>query len=355
MKLKLCTVVRESQMKPSRSENVEQPGKISVKDHMKTNMMVAIVWMLLAKAAHADIVQVPATANPWLAGMVNGSSARRGDSAPKESPVTITHLTVEGGDIFSFSATGSVNHGMTLPFFPPNGESLISHYLGAENGIADIVAPFTSLIGVFLGPDQPNQRPAPPALDFRTAASRDSEVLAPALKQPFFIGNGLTSSGTAKQIIAPPGATRLLLGVMDEYYWADNEGSFAVQVTKVGVAPPIQVNLHPSLNPTAVDEVPNPAQTAPVTNPPNAPMVTPGPGLQIFTAIELVWPSLAGFFYQVQWSPSLDQSHWVNFGQAIPGTGADLSMFDSTRTHPQGFYRVEIVSQPSTSLSTDIR
>lgn len=340
-------------MKPSRSENVEQPGKISFKDHMKTNLMVAIIWVLLAKAALADLVQVPATANPWLAGMINGSSARRGDSAPKESPVTITHLAIEGGEIFSFSATGSVNHGTTLPFFPPNGENLISHYLGAENGIADIVAPFTSLIGVFLGPDQ---RPAPPALDFRTAASRDYEVLAPALKQPFFIGNGLTSSGTAKQIIAPPGATRLLLGVMDEYYWADNEGSFAVQVTRVGVAPPIQVNLHPSSNPTAVDAVPNPVKTAPdVSNAPNTPMTTPGPGLQIFTAIELVWPSLAGSFYQVQWSPSLDQSHWVNFGQAVAGTGADLSVFDSTRTHPQGFYRVQIVSQPSTSFSTDAR
>jgi hypothetical protein len=243
-----------------------------------------------------------------------------------------------------------------LPFFPPNGEGLISHYLGAENGIADIVAPFTSLIGIFLGPDQPDQRPAPPALDFRTAASRDYEVLAPALKQPFFIGNGLTSSGTAKQIIAPPGATRLLLGVMDEYYWADNEGSFAVQVTKVGVAPSIQVNLHPSSNPTDVDAVANPVKTAPdVTNAPNTPMAAPGPGLQIFTAIELVWPSLAGSFYQVQWSPSLDQSHWVNFGQAVPGTGADLSVFDSTRTHPQGFYRVQIVPQPSTSLSAGAR
>jgi hypothetical protein len=316
---------------------------------MKTKLMIVVIWMLLAKAALADMVQVPATANPWLAGMSNGSIARRGDRAPHESPVDVAHITVEGADIFSFSATGSANHGTTLPSFPPNGEDLTSHYLGAENGIADVAAPFASLIGVFLGPDQPNQSPAPQALDFTSAKSRDYEMLAPALKQPFFIGNGLTTSGTAKQIIAPAGATRLWLGVMDEYYWTDNKGSFAVQVTKVGVALPIRINLHPSLNPTDTDAVPSPGKTSPEPdNVPNSPMVMPAPELQIFKAIELVWPSQAGSSYQIQWTLSLDQPHWINFGQVVSGTGTDLTMFDSTRIHPQGFYRVKIVFPPPT-------
>lgn len=201
--------------------------------HMKTNFLVLLALTLTATIAPAQIVQVPATANPWLAGMSDGSTARRGDIAPDESPVAVTNTPIEGHAVYVFSASGSVNHGATLPFFPPDGENLTTHYLGAENGIADITAPFTSLIGVFLGPDQPDETPAPQPLDFRTAAGRNYLELAPALKQPFFIGCGSTGSGAAKQVIAPAGATRLLLGVMDEYYWADNQGCFAVQITKL--------------------------------------------------------------------------------------------------------------------------
>jgi hypothetical protein len=105
-----------------------------------------------------------------------------------------------------------------------------------------------------------------------------------------------------------------------------------------------------------MDAVRNPVKPAAnLTNTQNPPTITPGPELQIFTAIELVWASQSGFFYQVQWSPSMDPPRWENFGQALPGTDSNLSMFDSTRTHPQGFYRVKIVSQPSTSISTDAR
>lgn len=203
---------------------------------MKMTFLVLFGFTLAATIASAEIVQVPATANPWLAGMTDGSTARRGDIAPDESPVVVTNTPIESHAVYVFSASGSVNHGATLPFFAPDGEDLTTHYLGAENGIADITAPFTSLIGVFLGPDQPDESPAPQPLDFRTAAGRNYLELAPALKQPFFIGTGSTTSGAVKQIIAPAGATRLLLGVMDEYYWADNQGCFAVQVTKLDAA-----------------------------------------------------------------------------------------------------------------------
>jgi hypothetical protein len=79
----------------------------------------------------------------------------------------------------------------------------------------------------------------------------------------------------------------------------------------------------------------------------NAPSLTsstlPGPELQAFTAIELVWPSRMGLLYQAQWTPSLNPPQWSSLGPAILGSGASLSMFDSTRAHPQGFYRVQIV------------
>ena len=199
--------------------------------------MAALGLALLAHAAFAEIIQVPATANPWLAGMADGSTARRGDSAPEQSPVEVTNTPINGGVIYVFAASGPVNHGTSLPFFPPDGESYIAtHYLGPENGIADIGVPYTSLIGVFLDSNPPDQTPAPPPLDFGTATNRDTLVLKPALKQPFFIGNGTNSSGIAKQVVAPAGATRLMLGIMDEYGWYDNQGAFTVEVTQVGSA-----------------------------------------------------------------------------------------------------------------------
>src|ERR1051326_5899584 len=199
---------------------------------------ITIGFTFLFQSAFGETIQVPATANPWLAGMTNGAAARRGDGAPDQSPVLLTGIPIEGGATYGFSAAGSANHGSTLPLFPPDGEDLISHYLGVENGIADLTAPFASLVAVLMGPNRPDQSSPPRALDFRESADRDYLVIAPELKQPFFIGDGLTSSGAVQQVIAPAGATRLFLGVMDEYRWADNEGSFTVQVTRAASSPP---------------------------------------------------------------------------------------------------------------------
>src|SRR5262249_29637232 len=154
------------------------------------------------------------------------------------------------------------------------------HYLGTENGIADITAPFASLLGVFLGSDQLDQSAAPPPLDFRTSANRDYLVLAPALKQPFFIGDGLTTSGVVQQVIAPVGASRLFLGVMDQYQWSDNEGAFTVGVAKNASARAVQLSLRPSLNPTTADAVESPGSAA-------VPSGITSPELHAFTAIEL--------------------------------------------------------------------
>src|SRR5579862_520240 len=161
---------------------------------MRTGIAVILGFVMLADAAIAETLTVPGKANPWLAGMTNGSSARRGDSAPDESPVPVSETTIEAGAVYTFAVSGTASHGAPNPLVSADGEDLISHYLGAENGIADITAPFASLIGVFLGPDQPDQRRAPQSLDFRNPADRDYLALAPALRQPFFIGDGLTSS-----------------------------------------------------------------------------------------------------------------------------------------------------------------
>src|SRR5947207_3010858 len=100
---------------------------------MKPNFTLILVSALLANAAFAETVSVPGRADPCLAGMTNGATVRRGDSAPDESPVPITETAIAGGATYEFSASGTVNHGSPNPFAPPDGEELISHYLGAEN------------------------------------------------------------------------------------------------------------------------------------------------------------------------------------------------------------------------------
>ena len=76
----------------------------------------------------------------------------------------------------------------------------------------------------------PGDLSPPAALDFSSDASRDFQSLSPALRQPFFIGDGRNSSGEVQKFVAPGGATRLFLGTMDSYGWSDNHGSFTVKI-----------------------------------------------------------------------------------------------------------------------------
>jgi hypothetical protein len=73
----------------------------------------------------------------------------------------------------------------------------------------------------------------PPFSLFDTPASRNYLSLSPVVKATFFIGDGLTSTGQPQTVIAPAGATRLFLGVMDGYGWYSNSGSFQATVSVV--------------------------------------------------------------------------------------------------------------------------
>ena len=199
----------------------------------------ALLFVLAAQLtsqAGASLVSVPATSDLWLAGMPDGSRASyygipdRYDIAPFQSPVLLP-IIIGAGSAYSLYATGSVHHGPSHPFFGPDGdpETVISHIAGAENGIANLVAPIDALIGVFLGPDQPDLTIAPTSIDFTLNASRDYTTISPELKQPFFIGDGLTAFGVKQQIVAPVGATRWYAGTMDGFGWFDNEGAFALE------------------------------------------------------------------------------------------------------------------------------
>lgn len=192
-----------------------------------------------ASAARASSITVPATADPWLAGMPAGSTASGGDVAPAESPIEVSGLLFIPGTYFTFAVEGATDHcaAASCRLAGPDGdltEPIASHSAGPENGISDIRAPIDSLIAVFLGPDRPDGLPAPAALDFSTPESRDYDRLSPLLRQVFFIGDGIGSSGS-QAVKIPAGATRLFLGTMDGYGWFNNVGALRVEALNLDI------------------------------------------------------------------------------------------------------------------------
>ncbi len=192
-------------------------------------------------------VTVPGNANPFLAGQPDGARAKS-DSAPDQSPVLATQ--VAGGDVFSFSATGSVSFvGAVNPTTPPDGGGLAGS--GSESGIAGYpgvnALPVDTLVGVFLSDAIPaDPAPAPFVYGSEMFAF---EVLAPQLRQIFYIGDGLTgtATGTRQQFVAPPGATRLYLGTTDGFGWFNNSGAFEVSICRL-----TDQNFGPRLGPTTI-------------------------------------------------------------------------------------------------------
>jgi len=173
------------------------------------------------------VLRVPATANPYLAGMPNGARAHLGDSAPRQSPVLV-NLSLVDAIAVSFVASGGANHTPSCPPHcdPPDGSSILASH-GSENGISDVTAPYDSLLGVFLDDTRPNETRAPRGLGFGSIGG-DFLTLSPKLKQVFFIGAGTTRRGAVRRYLVPKGATKLYLGTMDGYDWNNNSGSFLV-------------------------------------------------------------------------------------------------------------------------------
>ena len=191
------------------------------------------------------VISVSGGADPWLAGMPSGTTANftnQGwtDKCPGNSPTKATGITITSGAILNFTFSGAVSYYPGTQPFDPDGDPswIINNYYagqngGSEHGIADLYAPLTSTIGVFLDGSQPDSSAAPAVLDFSTSASRDFGSISPKLKQPFFIGNGLRADGVTQQsFVLPAGATRLYIGVMDGQQWSDNSGSLSTTVTK---------------------------------------------------------------------------------------------------------------------------
>jgi hypothetical protein len=156
-------------------------------------------------------------------------------------PATIT-LAAGGGYVVFSGVHGRIGCEHSSHWGPDGGTCAGGHTrLNAADSVSGIVAADRTLflVGVFLS-DTPG--PAPAGLDFSPRALGTSRhQYEPQLGQSFFIGDGLTETGSGAQqhFVIPAGATKLYLGIADGFgfqgnpaAYGDNTGSIAVGIAQ---------------------------------------------------------------------------------------------------------------------------
>lgn len=228
------------------------------------NVLRALAGALLLFAGLiclAQPVTVQSTANPQYAGQATTPSANAG-TVPPCTAIPAGTATV------TFTATGTVNASVGNPnpiyqFYGPDGTNTYGPVnIGPVNGISGIVSTSQRLflVGAFLDAAVPSGA-APPALTF--TGNPSFPALAPALRQLFFVGDGLTGtgSGAAQVFTVPAGATRVCFGVEDSSNpgsslpmdgYSDNGGSFTVTSTFLPAAAATPPGAVPMLSPLAL-------------------------------------------------------------------------------------------------------
>jgi hypothetical protein len=241
-------------------------------------------------------------ADIYLAGIPDGGTASNGeDIAPAQSPALVPSLLLVAGSALEIRTTGGVYNAPSDERNPPDGAQIVSHDVGAENGISTVVAPINSLVGVFLGPERPDGTPPPLPIDFSAQTARDYLSLRPLLKQVFFIGDGMTSDGKPQRVIPPAGATRLFLGTMDGGGWYNNVGEFSATITVTNALPALRIEV---------------------------------------AYVSICWLSSPNVWYQVEYRASDDPSNWAPLGGPLLGTGQDICIHEPVSGRVSRIYRL---------------
>jgi hypothetical protein len=128
-------------------------------------------------------------------------------------------LTGGTGRVATFAATGSAWWmGPGGPNGPDGGFFSSNTNIPALGPISGFSIPRSGhLVGLFLEAGDPTGMSAPAAFSYPNAASLTAPVFAPLIRQVFFIGDGLTDtgSGLVQQFHVPDSATKLVLGIAD--------------------------------------------------------------------------------------------------------------------------------------------
>jgi hypothetical protein len=190
-------------------------------------------------SAEAVVLQVSGTANVYGAG--HSTAPGPGGGGGGILPPSCSFPGALGSEILKFSSvTGVVNADHTkFANNGPDGGGVGSTNTSAYGGISGIKLTTASmfLVGVFLSDAEPAD-PAPTQLNVTGITNATS--FAPQLAQTFFIGDGLTGTGTGQiqEFRVPIGATRLFLGFSDGWaaqglpgWYDDNSGVLNATLT----------------------------------------------------------------------------------------------------------------------------
>ena len=213
--------------------------------HVPAFALVAIAFFSSAAGVRCQTLTVPGSANIFGAGHAS-PPAPAGGGAGQLPPMF--SFAAGSNQILTFSSvTGSVRVDFDDTPGGSNGPDGGTIYTRTDvfsfGGISGIINNQRTmfLVGVFVGPTEPTD-PAPARLDFsNTGLTENFSSLSPALNQVFFIGDGLTGtgSGVMQQFLVPSGATRLYLGFADAFdpgsntisgqpgFYGDNDGAIS--------------------------------------------------------------------------------------------------------------------------------
>ncbi|MEM8711025.1 MAG: hypothetical protein AAGG01_08740 [Planctomycetota bacterium] len=190
------------------------------------------LFCIAVTRASAQDFWIPSSANLYAAGLTSPLTLPSGGgTVPVELDLALTGPQVRFGDV-----RGTLSCCLAEDPTGPDGlTSCCETDLDSLGGISGLkmLSGAHFLAGVFLTDAPPTSTP-PPILD--QTLSKNALVVSPLLQQTFFIGDG-RANGLQQTFVAPPGATRLFLGIMDGLfttgppgYYADNRGGYQVSL-----------------------------------------------------------------------------------------------------------------------------
>lgn len=191
-----------------------------MRKHLAAAILITFMLAVLPGAAWAmtmdNTYYVDAKAVLFDAGKTTPTSAYGG-----VLPIYVDVSPIAGGWVTFSSVTGTLKAGTVWPEVGPDGGTDFGSVHGTNvfsaNGVSGIIADrFQFLAGVFTTDAGPNPSNTPARLNFQTIGT-DFSQFSPVLNQSFFIGDGLTGtgSGATQKFYVPAGATALYLGFID--------------------------------------------------------------------------------------------------------------------------------------------
>jgi hypothetical protein len=188
-----------------------------------------IVFLLWSQVVRASIT-IPATSDIFSSGEATADATRGGTL-----PVEINLPAETNRVIYFYDLTGSVMAGsLGWPEVGPDGGTNNAFgprptNIANASGISGMQDPqFEFLAGVVLNDTTPVEGTEPSPLNFNTIGNNFTQITT-QLQQSFFIGDGLTGTGSGQEqaFYIPDSATRLYLGFLDAYDFQGTPGEYS--------------------------------------------------------------------------------------------------------------------------------